>query len=146
VYSKKRNRFILGNISQNGYRQITIDGSNVLLHRLLALLFLPNPKNKCQINHIDGNKLNNCLSNLEWVTQSENAYHAHKTGLIKPCCSELRKDSKLKVWQVKSIRWLYRYYPMENSQPRLARSFSVSQSVIHSIVNNKTWKSCLYSG
>ena len=52
------------------------------VHRLIAKAFIPNPSNKPQINHIDGNPLNNNIENLEWVTDSENKYHAHRTGLI----------------------------------------------------------------
>ena len=51
------------------------------LHRLLALQFIPNPNNKSEINHIDGNKQNNTLDNLEWVTHKENSHHAHSIGL-----------------------------------------------------------------
>ena len=53
------------------------------VHVLLGRAFIPNPENKLQINHIDGNKLNNSLSNLEWVTAQENIQHALKNGLRK---------------------------------------------------------------
>jgi hypothetical protein len=52
-------------------------------HRLVAIAFIPNPENKKTVNHIDGNPANNCVSNLEWATQSENNYHAFRTGLKK---------------------------------------------------------------
>jgi len=53
------------------------------VHRLVANAYLPNPENKPTINHIDGNKENNCLLNLEWNTSSENRNHAIRTGLVK---------------------------------------------------------------
>lgn len=69
----------------NGYSSI------VCMHRLLALAYIPNgtglPYDKLDVNHLDGNKLNNCLSNLEWATRSRNCQHAYDTGL--------RNDNKL---------------------------------------------------
>ena len=55
---------------------------NQFIHRLLGRAFLPNPENKAHINHIDGNKTNNHLSNLEWATEQENTQHAVATGLM----------------------------------------------------------------
>lgn len=52
------------------------------IHRLVAQIFIPNPENKICVNHKDGNKLNNNVNNLEWVTYSENTIHAINTGLI----------------------------------------------------------------
>lgn len=57
------------------------DRINVNIHRAMMDTFVENPENKAHVNHIDGNKLNNDLSNLEWTTPKENATHAHATGL-----------------------------------------------------------------
>ena len=55
-----------------GYYIVHLDGKAYTLHRLLALTFIPNPENKPEIDHIDGNPLNNDLSNLRWATHKEN--------------------------------------------------------------------------
>ena len=73
--------------NNNNYIQITIRNNNKHIvhqfHRIVAKLFVPNnDENKQFVNHIDGNKINNCSDNLEWVTKSENTKHAHKSGLI----------------------------------------------------------------
>lgn len=79
------------NVRPNGYYYFTITlgkeygfkVKNISVHRLLAMKFIPNPLNKPFVNHIDGNKLNNKLENLEWVTRSENDKHAYRIGLRK---------------------------------------------------------------
>ena len=70
------------------------------VHRIIAALFIPNPNNFTQVNHKDGNKLNNSFENLEWVSPRDNMNHAFKTGLInlmknaKPCrmCGKLTRS------------------------------------------------------
>lgn len=100
-------------IAQNGYYRITLakDGKKkqCYLHRLIATHFIDNPKNLPQVNHIDGNKLNNSMDNLEWVTVQENTIHAYENGLINhisgkehPNYGKFGSDSK-KAKKVKSI-------------------------------------------
>lgn len=66
----------------NGYKMTNINGKRVRVHRIVANAFLKKIKGKDVVNHIDGNKSNNNVNNLEWVTTSENIRHAIKTGLM----------------------------------------------------------------
>ena len=70
------------------------------IHRLVAEAFIPNPDNKPQVNHIDGDKSNNAVSNLEWVTSKENAQHALRTGLWKSNMAATKKRNKLKIMPI----------------------------------------------
>lgn len=69
--------------NNNGYKVVTLNKEQLLVHRLVAKHFLPNPYDYLQVNHIDGNKENNHVSNLEWCSAKENIEHALKTGLRK---------------------------------------------------------------
>ena len=82
----KRGTYLKLGISTSGYYQISAwnkgNQKTFLLHRILAEAFIPNPENKAEVNHKDGNKLNNSLENLEWVSRSENIRHGIINGLI----------------------------------------------------------------
>lgn len=79
VFSSKLNKVINQSINTNGYRTVnlSVDGKRkrLLVHRLVALAFIPNPENKPVVNHIDCNRSNASVDNLEWVTYSENSIH-----------------------------------------------------------------------
>lgn len=87
VFSSKCNRFLKGWINDSGYQSVGLYNShepkmyNFMVHRLVAEAFIPNPENKEQVNHIDGNKTSNSIENLEWATASENSNHASSLGL-----------------------------------------------------------------
>lgn len=78
---------ILSLTLQQGYQHITITVNkkqkNLRVHRLVAIAFIPNPENKPYVNHIDGDRKNNKVANLEWVTPQENIQHAHDNGLVR---------------------------------------------------------------
>ncbi|MFF3146812.1 NUMOD4 domain-containing protein [Streptomyces sp. NPDC057927] len=84
-YDKTRGRILKGNIENHGYKMVDFRANSFrkryLIHRLVAETFIPNPQNYKVVNHIDGNKLNNSLENLEWTTQQYNTIHAFNTGL-----------------------------------------------------------------
>lgn len=88
VWSCRLHRFISRYKSNVGYWMAKMENKNgkrvsAIIHRLVAMTYIPNPQNKSDVNHKDGNKDNNHVSNLEWKTHSENAQHAWDTGLQK---------------------------------------------------------------
>ena len=68
-------------VSSGGYKFVRIGEKSHPLHRIVASAFISNPENKPEVNHIDGNKCNNAVSNLEWVTRDENVKHAREHKL-----------------------------------------------------------------
>jgi hypothetical protein len=87
-------------INHKGYYQIVLTKNkkpkNWLVHRLVALVFIPNPNNLPQVNHKDTNKTNNCVENLEWITNEDNIKHAWEHNLFpkgneRKCCRKVNQ-------------------------------------------------------
>lgn len=99
-------------VDNTGYYQVVfrIDGKRkyIRIHRLIAETLLPNPENLSQVNHIDGNKLNNSLENLEWVSNAQNTQHGYNNNLYhsKKRCHAVIATHKItnEIYEFKSIR------------------------------------------
>lgn len=83
VYNGLTNKKLKPFTNNKGYLMVDLQGKKKTIHRLVAIAFIENPQNKSQVNHIDGNKKNNNVNNLEWATAFENQQHAWKNGLNK---------------------------------------------------------------
>lgn len=117
-------------LSQNGKRKM------LKVHRLVTQTFISNPENKPEVNHKDGNKANNCITNLEWNTTLENQKHAFATGL-KNSTAENNGRAKLTWDDVNLIRKLREEYKFKVK--RLMWLFDMSKSQINSIIYYKQW-------
>ena len=113
------------------------------VHRLVLSAFVPQPKGKDQVNHIDGIKNNNNLNNLEWVTGKENMQHSFSMGLEKGRKGEEHNMAKLTNEDVLTIRKLYAGGITDSgkkySQRELARMYGLRQSTIWGILHRKNW-------
>lgn len=116
-----------------GYRRVILSinckTEDFLIHRLVANEFIPNYECKPYVNHMDGNKSNNTVDNLEWATASENNSHAYKIGLSK------MPLTKLTMSEVMSIHAL----SFDFSVVQLSMMFDVCESNVYSILNGSRW-------
>lgn len=134
----KTNKFLKWNVNSNGYATVMLCKKGVkrktfTIHRLIATQFINNPLNKPQVNHIDGNKLNNNINNLEWATSKENVNHC--TKILKHNIGELGGTSVLNSKQVLEICELL----LLKSQIKIAKQYNVSICAINSIASGRTW-------
>lgn len=136
---RKKQEFVLTQSVVNGYLSVALFNGNtkkqIKVHRLVALHFIGNPNNYDQINHKDGNKMNNHCSNLEWCDQSHNMKHAHSIGLVNSPVGIDCHAAILTNDNVNHIRDKVR--ELKHS---LAKKFGVSYCAIHDVIMKRTWK------
>lgn len=145
VYSyKSGHRQQLKFSHKNGYRVVglTVHGKTEdhYVHRLVATTFIKNPESYSTVNHIDGDKSNNDVSNLEWCTHKQNMRHAWKTGLLPHPPTHYGEDagsSKLTAEQVIEIR---QRHVKGETNVSIAKDFLVHHGTIARVVNNLTWR------
>lgn len=145
VFSKRTNRTLKLVVHPNGYHVFStrLSGRNskaicLKVHRLVADAWVPNPFGKPVVNHMDGDKLNNSVSNLEWVTSSENTLHAVKFNLITFVKGEDRSDSVLDDDLVRKIRSLY--VPKSFGKRKIAKLLGLNSGTVDSVIRGRTWK------
>lgn len=112
---------------------------NFYVHKLVAEAFLPNPERKPQVNHIDLDKVNNKVENLEWVTIQENSMHAYLQGatpLPPKQSGERNFNARLNAENVRAARHRYRAGARLED---LAKEIGVHQSTIQNAVKGWTW-------
>ena len=139
-----KEHIVKGSKDTKGYLQLDarVDGKRIvkLIHRLVAEAFIDNPNKYEQVNHKDGNKLNNDVSNLEWVTATENIRHACRTGLHKPNYGVEHGNHKLTNDAVRYIRANYKLGDKEFGAKALAKKFNVTTTPILLVAKGKSWK------
>lgn len=143
VYSVRQNRPLTPVKLPIGYYYVHLcNGKNTKsarLHRIVANAFIPNPENKPQVNHINGDKSDNKVVNLEWCDAIYNMRHARKLGLFTPE-GENNPSSKLTAKEVEEIRKEYTRGTKEFGLCALEKKYGVSNVMVSKIVREKNWK------
>lgn len=144
LFSKRSNRFLKKTVGSNGYYTIATkiggrSGKDICfkLHRLVAKAYIPNPLNLPEVNHKDGNKLNNNLDNLEWVSHKDNMAHASTLGLTNymPRDNRVASTSYSKcILTENNVSEICSLYNEGFTQEAIAESFSISRSAIYHIL------------
>lgn len=134
-----KDREVKATVGTNGYLKVSLRCNGVRftrnIHRLLAVTFIPNPNNLPCVNHIDGDKLNNKLENLEWVSYAKNIKHAYDNGLTVAAKGEarsiLKNEDVLEIVKLKNSGFTLK---------TIAEKFNISASTVSDIVNGRTWR------
>lgn len=137
--NKRRKERILSQFpkDRDGYCRCSvqkIDGTwtSQPVHRLVAKAFIPNPLNKGSVNHKDGNRTNNNVDNLEWVTARENVIHSFKFGTRKKY-KEVPKNTILTDFQVSQIDTLRKFYTVK----QISKLFNIEYQSLKNIIHKK---------
>lgn len=138
INGKKKKTYI----DKNGYERTWWKGRIEYVHRIVAMEHIPNPNNLPQVNHLNLNKTDNNVNNLEWCTLKQNVNHGWKNGAFDNLVNKIRKLS----WeQAEEIRKRYKANTREGSYRRLANDYNVNIKTIFQIVNFELYKQKRYS-
>jgi hypothetical protein len=141
VQRKVKEMFLKPKRDKDGYHRLVVGGRKKRRHyrvaRLVALHFLWNPENKPEVNHLNGDKTNDCVDNLVWATRSEQVQHAFDTGLKTPARGSQHGMAILTERKVcRILALLSRGYPRK----RIRERFGITDRTVRAIARNEQWK------
>lgn len=133
-------KLLKGRVDKDGYLRVILyhkgGYKNFLVHRLVAQHFIENANDKCQVNHINGIKLDNRIENLEWVTSKENIAHSFTSNLVPSRKGESSHNHKLTEKEILEIRAI----GSTEKQKTIAEMYGIAQPTVSSILKRKSWK------
>lgn len=115
----KKEKILSLDHQKNGYLRVILQNKNKItryrVHRLVAKTFISENDNSLQVNHIDGNKQNNCVTNLEWCTAKENTNHALNNGMVKMKRISMYDKQNNLLKKFNNIREIRKYLNIQNT-------------------------------
>ena len=143
IKNNNTGRILRPRLDKRGYvkHSLSVNGEIITVypHRLVGLLFVEGFEEGLTIDHIDGNKLNNHLSNLEWVSNTENISRAHKMGLH-DTRGERNGNAKLTE---KDVIWIREHYIKKDKDygtKAIAQKYNIGETTVREIISGKKWK------
>lgn len=139
-FRNDKGKILVGSVTPEGYPQVTLCRENkkrhIKIHRIVATTFMDKPDETYVVNHKDGNKKNNFLCNLEWVSYSRNVKHAleHELSLQR---GQTHDSAKLKDIDIPTIKKLRNEYNL--NLKTIALVYGVHRVTIGDIINGRTW-------
>jgi hypothetical protein len=136
----------------NGYLRATIHGKDMYVHRLVAICFIPNPNEYKEVNHIDGDKTNNSVSNLEWCDRKQNNLHAFHVLKVRTAEDMKRISNSEKAVKVRKkrrrfsddeVKTIRRLSKQGYSDSELSRLYKCARGVIYQIKKRISYKEVL---
>ncbi len=130
-------------LTRDGYEKVRLlhngKDKTLRIHRLVAETFIPNPENKETVNHKDGDKTNNCVSNLEWADRNEQMKHAYALELKRAQKGSKNINAKLTDDEVREIRKNYVWQSKEFGTVALAKKYGITNAAIGKVIRHETY-------
>lgn len=142
IWSIKRGE-LKQRISDDGYAEVTMGigkqrCSRIKVHRIVAMTFIPNPENKPEVNHKDFNRLNNDVSNLEWVTHQENITKSAEAGRYNGALAGEKNGRANLTWDI--VRKVRKDAELNKTVLQISRARNIPPTTVYNIIHNITWK------
>lgn len=138
VWSKIQDKFLKPSLHTEGYLVVSIGkGNRMLVHRLIAQTFIPNPENLPQVSHENNDKKDNRVENLKWCTNSYNTKKGYEDGLNPGVSLKGEANGACKLTEAEARRIKYDYPHL--GARKIAPIFNIGVTAVKSIRNGKTW-------
>lgn len=139
IRNAKTKRVLKEFVGKDGYLRTQFDGKTRLVHRVIAKTFIDNTANLPEVNHINGNKSDNSINNLEWCTRNENLKHAYKHNL-RNAKGTNNARSKLSEEDIRYIRKNYIKGDKVYGGIAIGKKFNVAHQTISAVVSGQNWE------